>query len=356
MTTPAPHRPDLTLVLSADGIIQEATTGASLADEACDAWIGQSWESTVGEVGPTKVRRLLQTAKDQRVSGFSQINQLLPSGRELLMEFSAVYPGDSDRNIVAIGKNLGLVVEQQQKLLAAQHAIEREYWKLRDIESRYKAVIGSTREAVVLVREHDLSVVEANARARRLLNLPPVNRHNNVLDLGAETDRIRNVLRETHRSGTAPSTLVHLGNGRASWRVKATAIRGMQEQHCLLQFSRFGDRTFSTLTAPGRDRATAALAIVDAAGRVLLANASFAELTGSENAAELCGRPIATWLPTLSLTDRDAKPQLIDFGAPTGSPDQNAWPMQVILLELDGEDEGFVAVMIDVLQPNPEAL
>ena len=290
MSNSSTHRPDLTLVLSTEGIIQEAITGASLADEAVGDWVGSTWESTVTEVGPTKVRRLLRAAQGQRVSGFSQINQGLPSGRELLMEFSAVYSGDEHQSIVAIGKNLNIVLEQQQKLLDTQKSIEREYWKLRDIEARYKAVVDSTLEAVALVRESDLGVIEANARAQTLLNLKPGDRSEPTLVLGADTVRLRNALRETRRSGVAPSTLVHLGENREPWRVKVTAVRGMQERHFLLQFSRLDQRTFTTFSnATARSHATPSIAILDAADRVLMTNAAFAELISCEDPANLVG-------------------------------------------------------------------
>ena len=102
------------------------------------------------------------------------------------------------------------------------------------------------------MREHDLQVVEANPLARDLLNLSNDNEVHSALEFGADTIRIRNMLDETNRSGEAPSTLVHLGPKRAAWRVKATIVRGMHEQHFLLQFSKIDSRvTFDVIGGYG---------------------------------------------------------------------------------------------------------
>lgn len=342
------RRPDITLILSGGGIIQEAICGGSLAEECVDDWVGKHWASTVAEGGSRKVQRLIETARVERFGGFSQITQRLPSGRELLLEFSAVR-SDTDRlGIVAVGKNLGLVVEQQQKLLAAQRSIEREYWKRRDVESRYRAMIESTSEAVVLIRDSDLNVIEANSRARRLLRLSREDEPGTSLDVGTDTPRIKNILRETRRSGQAPSTIVRLGSRGERWRVNATAVHGMQELHFLLQFSSI-DR--SALTAHSDwCHSQEGFVLIDANGLVQMTNETFVELAGAAGAAEIVGRSIGTWLEN---------PRIDEFFAAAGHPlmaqlrvsAARTVPVRVSTWELEAAEEGGLALLIETLAP-----
>jgi len=354
MSSAPSTRPDLTLILDAEGLIEEAIAGASLVDEDLEAWIGQRWDTTVADVGPTKVRRLLETARDQRVCGFSQINQRLPSGRELLMEFSAVRSDTEHCGIVAIGKNLGLVVEQQQKLLATQQNIEREYWKLRDIESRYRAMITSTSEAVVLVREDDLTIVEVNAQARQLLNLNGDSVKHATLEFGADTVRVVNMLREIRRAGEAPSTLVHLGPNREAWRVKATMVSGMQEQHFLLQFSRT-DGGMSALTVPAMaGPSREGFVIIDADGFVQMANEPFAELAGTPDASTLIGRHIGTWFKTLNVDEVAASAGIQTVELRDSVYPERKQPVKMSVCDLKVVEEGGMALMIEALTPVTE--
>lgn len=343
--------PDLTLVLCADGVIQEAIVGSNLADESIGEWIGQLWESTVSDVGPRKVRRLIETARSQRVSGFSQITQRLPSGREILMEFSAVRTGTDQAEIVAIGKNLGLVVEQQQKLIAAQQSIEHNYWKLRDFEARYNAIIKSTSEAVVLIRETNLEIIEANPRARELLGLHRENEAELTLRLGADTDtdRIRNILSETRSSGQAPSTLVHLNQGREQYRVRATAINGAQDLLFLLQFVRVDLRPVTTPRLVNGSRPS--LLIVDTDGIVLMASNSFAELIGIEDTSALVGDNVGTWLEAVDIREFSAESTGHDLDARLLSKDGHSWPITVSVNPLTSAKKSGLALTIELSTP-----
>ena len=66
------------------------------------------------------------------------------------MEYTAVRLG-GDAGLLAIGKSLQAVAELQSRLVAAQQAMERDYWKLREIETRYRVLFDASNEAVLLV-------------------------------------------------------------------------------------------------------------------------------------------------------------------------------------------------------------
>ena len=340
--------PDLTLMLSLDGLIEDVLIGGGLADENVSQWVGKRWQSTVSDPGSKKVRSLLDTARDERVCGYYEINQQFPSGREMLMEFSAVRPDPEQTRIIAIGKSVGLVVEQQQKLLAAQQSIEREYWKLRDIETRYRAIIESTSDAVILVRDSDLAIVETNSRARQLLALPEEVEQYPKLTVGSEIVRIKNMMSEARESGRAPSTLVHLGAGRELLRVVATPVHGMNELHFLLQFESI-DNGKAPSRVVGIPAVEQGLIIVDTAGTVKMVNESFARLVGSTEPAALIGQPIDRWFQSLPLHHSGKSESVRTLEVDVHLPSGRARRSTVTVWELQTTAHGAFALLVEVV-------
>ena len=80
------------------------------------------------------------------------------------MEYTTVRLGGTG-GLLAIGKNLQAVAELQSRLIAAQQAMERDYWKLREVETRYRLLFDASDEAVLLVRAANLRIIEANPAA-----------------------------------------------------------------------------------------------------------------------------------------------------------------------------------------------
>ena len=157
-------QPDVTLLLDLDGVIREATLSRSLSDEGVEGWLGKPWNDTVVDTGGDKVRRMLTDAREQGVSAFRQVTQRFPSGLELPMEYTTVLLGGR-AGLLAVGKNLQAVAELQARLIAAQQAMERDYWKMREVETRYRLLFDTSHEPVVLLRASDLRILQANPAA-----------------------------------------------------------------------------------------------------------------------------------------------------------------------------------------------
>ena len=60
-------------------------------------------------------------------------------------------PGGEGWRGVAIGRDLQALSTLQQRLVEAQQAVERDYWKLRQIETRYRLLFLRSSEAVLVV-------------------------------------------------------------------------------------------------------------------------------------------------------------------------------------------------------------
>src|ERR1700744_128883 len=144
-------QPDITLLLDMDGGIREATLSPAMQAESVEAWLGRPWIEIAGDSGGDKVRRMVDDARVSGISAFRQINQRFPSGLEIPIEFTTVLLGGR-AGMRAIGKNLQAVAELQSRLIAAQQTMERDYWKLREIETRYRLLFDGSNEAVILLK------------------------------------------------------------------------------------------------------------------------------------------------------------------------------------------------------------
>ena len=238
-------QPDVTLFLDLEGVIRDVELSTAVPERGVEAWRGRPWAETVLDVGGDKVRRMVEDARTHGVSGFRQVTQRFPSGLELPVEYTTVRLGGKG-GLVAIGKNLQAVAELQSRLIAAQQAMERDYWKLREVETRYRLLFDASTEAVLLVRASNLRVVEANPAAIRALGLTPAGR--DLLGELAPADRepFQAMLVRVREHGKAPGVLLHLGREGRPWLVRASLIAGDPGPAFLVQLD------------PGRHRAAGA--------------------------------------------------------------------------------------------------
>lgn len=295
------NQPDVTLLLDTDGVIREATLAGALADEVMDEWIGRPWDETVADLGSDKVRRMVEDARANRVSVFRQITQCFPSGRELLMEYTTVRLGGK-AGLLAIGKNLQAVAELQSRLVAAQQAMERDYWKLRDIETRYRMLFDASTEAVLLLRASDLRIVEANPAALRALGLSPVGRDFLAELAPEERDAFRALVLRVREHGKAPGSLVHLGPNRDPWLVRASLLPSEPGAVFLLQLTPAGlmpsdvHHTEPVSVTRLIERGPDGFVVTDRSGVILQANNAFLGLVQAGAEGLVVDQRLGRWL------------------------------------------------------------
>jgi transcriptional regulator PpsR len=245
MTITSIAQPDITLLLDTDGVIQKATLSKAVSKENIDAWLGRRWEETVGDVGGDKVRRMIADARSTGVSAFRQVNQLFPSGLELPMEYTAVRLGPK-AGLMAVGKNLKAVAELQSRLVSTQQAMERDYWKLREIETRYRHLFDASEEAVLLLNATSLRIVDANPAAAQALAVGQRRREDIaskefLADFSPpERQSFNAMLRIVREQGKAPAIVIRLGRDRKPWVARASLINSESTPVFLVRLSPVG--------------------------------------------------------------------------------------------------------------------
>lgn len=296
--------PDVLLVVEPEGRIVDASFSGALVGETSDDWIGRSWSETTVDAGPDKIRRILQSAQSGQVSAFRQINQRFPSGRELPIEYTAVPSGSG--GVVVIGKSLQAVAELQSRLVAAQQALERDYWKLRQVETRYRLLFTASRDAVLLVHANTLRIEEANPAAAAVLGA----NGKGVADLTGrpflqdvapdERDGVELLLRRAREQGRAASQQVRLGPSGTAWAMRVALMRTEGEPLFLVQLG--SDTSEATPEDAGVDlerlleASPDGFVVVDRKGVILRANRSFLDFAQLGAEGRAVGQSLGRWL------------------------------------------------------------
>jgi len=297
--------PDIRLVLDLRGIIQEASSSSTLPEQDFEGWIGRPWGETVADPGDSKIARMLDDARTAGVSAFRQVNQRLPNGLEVPIEYTTVRQGRS--GLIAVGKSLQAVAELQSQLIDAQLAIERDHWRLREVETRCRLLFDSSNEAVVLVRAEDLRIVQANQAATRALGLitspsGDVTGREFPSEIAPE-ERVafEAMLHRVRDQGKAPGILVHLRIGEKPWFVRASPLTSQGGLEFLLQLTPAAPESPEEQVEPGSlialiERAPDGFVAIDSSGVIRRANRAFLDLVQVGHETTVVGERLSRWL------------------------------------------------------------
>ena len=307
MTNTTYPQPDVTLLLDTEGVIREATFARSLAGENAGSWLGRPWVDTVERLGNSNVQKILDDATATGISAFRQVTQRFPSGLEVPMEYTTVLLGGR-AGMLAIGKNLQAVAELQSRLIAAQQTMERDHWKMREVETRYRLLFEASNEAVLILKASNLRIVEANPAALQALELPHTLRDSvageEFLPTLTPQDRgsLQALLTRVREQGKAPGIIVHIGQARKTWMVRATLVTSEPWPVFLLQLAPVG----AAIAATGQvetpsiddliDQTPDGFVVFNQDGIILKANRAFLDLIEVGSKDSVIGERLSRWL------------------------------------------------------------
>ncbi|MFY7941742.1 MAG: transcriptional regulator PpsR, partial [Burkholderiaceae bacterium] len=159
---------DLTLVMDPKGVIEDVSTGRdTLAVLGCQAWIGSRWLDTVTTESRIKIQEMLQSQGAPEQMRWRHVNHPAPNGHEVALQY-VVLPLGGGR-LLALGRDLESLAELQRRLVETQQTMERDYLRLRHIEARYRVLLDTSTEPVLMVDANTQRVLEANIGAQSLL-------------------------------------------------------------------------------------------------------------------------------------------------------------------------------------------
>jgi transcriptional regulator PpsR len=160
---------DITLMLDASGRIVGLRVNPASSDFGkLDHWVGRQ---ITDFLTPESVPKL-QTARERLAQGGPPSRPIEINHRDnAVWEFPIRYvlqPVGTDGALLMMGRDLRPVAETQRQLVQAQIALERGYEAQREFDSRYRLLLATVTDAIMLVSLSDGRVTDANDHAADL--------------------------------------------------------------------------------------------------------------------------------------------------------------------------------------------
>ena len=198
-------------------------------------------------------------------------------------------------HLLAVGRDLRSQAALQQRLVTAQLSMERDYWRLRQVETRYRLLFQMATEPVLILEGAIDKLEEANPAAYELFGESMRSPHWSLADGldGPSHQTLRDMLERLRASGRADPCTVRLRDGQEDLQVAASQFRQENTQHFLLRFGRTSEAPAGNGSGSRQqllqiiEAAPDALVVTDIDGRILSANRAFLDLgqLGSEDQA-----------------------------------------------------------------------
>jgi transcriptional regulator PpsR len=318
---------DIALVLDDAGTIIEVVAQANdLAVCGAGDWLGRPWVQTVTAESRQKVEALLRDAQAaaDAAGRWRHVNHPVKDGDDLPLLYSALRVASDASNpakgrIVAFGRDLRDSVALQRRLIESQQALERDYWRYREAETRYRHLYETTSEAVLIVDGATQKVVEANPAARALC----ASRRTRLVGAtlaslfeSIHAERLQSMVAAARSVGRQDLLRAQLVTGGAEVSVSASAFRQDDTAFVLVRLApvraespaQSARRRAGEPSAPVRDAGVEpmlqaylrgspdGLVFCNEAGRVLSANRAFVTLVQLSAEEQVRGQPLDRWV------------------------------------------------------------
>ena len=321
---------DIALVLDGDGIVLDVRAhDRELLKTAKRAWVGKAWAETVTLDTRDKVADLLARALADEPGPPRHVNHPAASGPDLPVLYAAVRVAGSARGpratarVLALGRDLRDNLTLQRRLVEAQQTMERDYWRFREAETRYRNLFQTSAEAVLIADGATLRIVEANPAALALLaggtGVPASHKAPKVVGatlaslfaaaaaepLAAAVAAARSLGKHERLSATLAAAAFGVAVSLASFRqeqasfllVRLVPLVSVEHKRAKGEPASAGKASAAAgFEAAFVRNAADALAFTDGAGRVVAVNRAFARLAELSSEEQARGEPLDRWL------------------------------------------------------------
>ena len=300
---------DISLTLNREGVIQSIAFGnPDLRSPSLESWVGKNWLDVVTSESRPKIQALLQDANETSLSRFRQINVPSPGSADLPLLCATLKVGSTGQ-IIALARDLREISLLQQRLVDAQQAIERDYTRLRQLETRYRVLFEMASEAVIVLDANTFKVIEANPRAADLLGDSVKKLSGRLLmDYLTKGDRIQvqSLLSKVAYTSTVAELNTSILSGQEVY-LSAAPFRNENQSLILVTLKRTGelidrhDSNAQSLVIQALENAPDGFIVTNSAGKILTANQAFLRLIMSDKLEQILNEPLDRWLERSSV-------------------------------------------------------
>ncbi|WP_043752664.1 transcriptional regulator PpsR [Imhoffiella purpurea] len=298
---------DIAVVLDDQGVVSDIAFGSEdlLADFDSD-WIGRPWASTVSPDSRPNLEALLSEARQRSMTRWRQVSHPSTRGTDIPIQYRALRLRD-DGPVVAIGRNLQGMAALQQQLVDAQQALERDYWRFRQVETRYRLLFRMVSEAILIIDAPTQRVVEANPAAGQLLGESPSRVIGRPFPEGFDTEgmhAINGLLAGVRAAGRADDVRAHQLDSMQEFLVSASLLRQENASFILVRLAPLLSAPSSNTALPETkarylrvlENAPDCVVVTDTDGRILTANSTFLSLAEVPTEQQARGESLDRWL------------------------------------------------------------
>lgn len=303
---------DLVLLLDEKGVVRDLAIAAEdLQGQGCERWLGLPWMDTVTVESRAKIEEMLAEALHLRGPGrWRHINHPVEGAADLPLAYSVVPFATradgkirSQRALVALGRDLRAQATLQQRLVSAQASMERDYWRLRHIETRYRLLFQTISEPVLVLDAATGRLLEANPAAQRFFSEDIQRAQWNFVEhlKPASTSVVQDMLAKLRATGRADPVDVLLRDHHETLVLSGSLFRHENESQLLLRLTpkalsagalSINDEPLNEVV----ERQPDAFVLTDYEGRVMAANRAFVDMTQLPNEESLRGLLLDRWL------------------------------------------------------------
>ncbi len=301
---------DVAMIIDDEGVIRDLAFGnEELLREGYYDWLGKPWSETVTVESRPKVDGILRDSRANVAPRWRHINHPSAGGADLPMSYAAIALPPAGRGkligrAVVFGRDLRANAALQQRLVSAQQAMERDYWRLRHMETRYRSLFLMAAEAVLIVDAASGKLEEANPAAIALFGAESTRAGCLVGESfdAAGNAVVQALLARVQASGKTETVSARLARDAAELRVSASLFRQEKRSHLLVRAApaegagRSADAQAQSALAKLIANAPDAFVVTDLDGRILSANHAFVELAQLTTEAQVRGQSLEQWL------------------------------------------------------------
>jgi transcriptional regulator PpsR len=220
------------------------------------------------------------------------------------MSYTALRLGRSG-SIVAVGRDMRHMSALQQRLVEAQQSMERDYWRMRHVETRYRLLFQLSSDGILVVDATTHKVLDANSAAGQIFDAPADQLIGRVFPFGVSTagSRTLETMVNTARSaGRAGDVTVAMSGSERPFHVSASCFRQESSTLLLVRMSPAeAASTDATAGSPARlldlvERSPDGFVVTDLDGLILTANRAFLDIAELTSPDQVRGQSIENWI------------------------------------------------------------
>lgn len=297
---------DIAIVVTYEGEIETVVINPlNRSMGELDHWINHNLRDFLALDSATRVEALLVEYREGKndVTAAVEVNHFDNANWDFPIRYS-FHPTGHDNTLLMLGRDLRPVAELQQRLVKAQLALEKDYESRRDFETRYRVLMETSRDALVLIDAASGRVTDLNLAAAEMIDAPAdtlvgtvfaaefdVKRRADTLDQLIETaasDGETSITLKTNRSATPIAIFPKLFRAAGDRTLLCRLEGALRLEGVAAELS----DNLGSLFRKGAD----AVIFTDEKGKIRSANDAFLDLTDTASVTSLKGRNLSEFL------------------------------------------------------------